>query len=250
MHTIRHVARKVLRQSFLQTKKLFFGSTVIADDPYVRYLEYVCGGGMFEKGNLYAWEKAIQALPEGVSVVEIGAFSGVSTNILTYLLEKYGKQNPFFSVDCWRLQDNEAPFFHKQFAFENYNRFVKESFIRNTKFFSGNRLPFAIEATSKDFFKMWRAGESITDLFGRSVRLGGKIGFCFIDGDHSDAGAKQDFLDTHAFLPPGGLVLFDDSSDGSGWDQLNRLMGEVAARSDYALFLKNPNYLFKRVGGE
>src|SRR5262245_44523162 len=108
-HNLRHFARKAARESFLQTKKILFGTNIMVADDYIRFLEYVCGGGMFEKGNVYLWQKAIDALPPGLPVVEVGAFSGVSTNILTYLLAKQGKANPLFSVDFWKLNADDAP---------------------------------------------------------------------------------------------------------------------------------------------
>ena len=77
------------------------------------------------------------------------------------------------------------------------------------------------------------------------MTLGGDIGFCYIDGNHTYDFARRDFENTDRALVKGGFILFDDSSDDSHWE-VNRLVREIAAGSDYALISKHPNYLFRK----
>ena len=36
----------------------------------------------------------------------------------------------------------------------------------------------------------------------------------FIDGDHSEEGARRDWEDWHGFVEPGGVVIFHDAREG------------------------------------
>jgi hypothetical protein len=66
-----------------------------------------------------------------------------------------------------------------------YRDFVKSTYLRNVRMFSGDDLPFTLEAFSDEFFAAWRASQEVVDVFGRLIRLGGPISFCFVDGSHS-----------------------------------------------------------------
>ena len=122
--------------------------------------------------------------------------------------------------------------------------FVKVSFLRDVQAFS-LQPPHTIECFSDEFFEHWTALRSSTDVFGRTVRLGGPIGFCYIDGNHTYDFAKRDFENTDRFLVSRGFVLFDDSGDGSGWE-VNNLAHEVADCGRYETISHSPNYLFRK----
>lgn len=57
--------------------------------------------------------------------------------------------------------------------------------------------------------------------------------------------ARRDFENTDRYLEKGGLILFDDSYDGSPFG-CARLMKEIVRNRDYELVIKNPNYLFRK----
>ena len=97
-----------------------------------------------------------------------------------------------------------------------------------------------------EFFEKWSSEKLVNDIFGRKVRLGGKISFCYIDGNHNYDFVKRDFENVHNFLVSGGLILFDDSSDFASFG-LKKLMGEIVKRKDYKIVMKNPNYLFQKI---
>ena len=78
------------------------------------------------------------------------------------------------------------------------------------------------------------------------VILGGKISFCYIDGNHTYDFVKRDFENTNCAMVRGGFILFDDSADSSDWE-VNRLTREISAGSQYELISKNPNYLFRKI---
>ncbi len=40
------------------------------------------------------------------------------------------------------------------------------------------------------------------------------LDFVFIDGDHSEEGARRDWEDWHGFVEPGGVVIFHDAREG------------------------------------
>jgi hypothetical protein len=118
--------------------------------------------------------------------------------------------------------------------------------MRNVEFFSPKSKPHTIESTSDEFFALWNKSETTCDIFGRTIKLGGKISFCYVDGNHTYEFAKRDFHNVNTHLELGGYVLFDDSSDANLFG-LTRLMKEIKRNQYYKLVMTNPNYLFKKV---
>ncbi len=215
-------------------------------DAFTQWLGFA-NAGMLNRGNLYCFDRAIANLPGDAPVVEIGSFAGLSTNLLVYYLRRHGRSNRLITCDRWEFEGarpgeriGESPV-----KFDAYRAFVRDSFLRNVRFFSGDRLPHTLEMSSDEFFAAWREQARATDVFGRMVTLGGPIGFCYIDGNHSYACARRDFENADAFLEPGGFILFDDSADGTAWE-VCRVVAEVAADGRYELVTRNPNYLFRK----
>ena len=130
-------------------------------------------------------------------------------------------------------------------AFPDYKRFVKDSYLRNTKTFSSDQLPFTIGVFSDQFFDLWRNKSTVDDVWGRSAGLGGPLSFCYVDGNHTYPAAKRDFENCDAFLEAGGFIVFDDSA----WDEfgVRQLMPEIAATGRYKLIATNPNHLFQKI---
>lgn len=85
-------------------------------------------------------------------------------------------------------------------------------------------------------------GQKVIDVFDRQATLGGKVSFCFIDGNHIYEFAKRDFENADRALVPRGFILFDDSADDSQW-KVNQLDREIASGDRYDVDLRNPNYL-------
>lgn len=98
---------------------------------------------------------------------------------------------------------------------------------------------------SDEFFRRWFENEKTVDVFGHPVTLGGKISFCYIDGNHTYEFAKRDFENTDRALVSGGFILFDDSGDDSHWE-VNQLTREISSGRQYELVSRNPNYLFRK----
>jgi hypothetical protein len=132
-------------------------------------------------------------------------------------------------------------------TFDEFYAFVKQTYIRNTKLFSKDRLPHSFHMLSNDFFRAWEMKAAKTDVFDRVVTLGGKFAFCFIDGDHSYEATKSDYLKCDSHLIIGGMVLFDDSNDGGAWPGVHRAVAEVVQSKRYEVVLKNPHYLLRKV---
>lgn len=233
-------------------KKLFhagmgYVNTKTISDEYINWLTFA-NAGMLNKGNIYSMRFAIERLPSESPVLEIGSFCGLSTNVISYLLSLKDKKNMIISCDKWIFEgaENGGNLGNSKITHTHYREFVKSSFMRNVEFFSPNNKPYTIERTSDEFFALWGKGETICDVFGRSIRLGGKISFCYIDGNHTYEFGKRDFGNVDQNLEIGGFVLFDDSSDNDPFG-LTKLMKEIKLNQNYALVMKNPNYLFKKI---
>jgi hypothetical protein len=220
---------------------------VAVQDEFIQWLTFA-NAGMLNRGNPHCMEYAISRLPTDDPIVEIGTFAGLSANVMTYFLRKHDRPNRLITCDEWGFEGAEpgAMIGNVPIRSEDYRTFVRESFLRNARFFSGDRLPFTVEMMSEAFFIAWRASQEVNDVFGRRVRLGGPISFAYIDGAHTRDAVRRDFEAVDACLVPGGFILFDDSADGSGWEVCD-VVAEVATSGRYEVVLKNPNYLFARV---
>lgn len=216
-------------------------------DEYVTWLGYA-NAGMLNPGNLYCFDYAIRNLPSDKPILEIGSFCGLSTNAITHYLRKHQKANQFFTCDRWEFENKQGKptLGDTDISHVEYRTFVKDSYLRNARMFSRDRLPSTIEVFSDEFFELWRAGKTMTDVFGREVTLGGMFSFCYIDGDHTYAFAQRDFENCDAHLEIGGFVFFDDSMDGSTWE-VCQVVAEIQRSGRYELIARNPNYLFRKI---
>ncbi len=220
--------------------------TVTVQDEYLDWLRFA-NAGILHPGNIHSMDVAIANLPTANPVIEIGSFCGLSTNVISYLLRKHGKPNPIVSCDRWIFEGAEegGALAGSHVSHEEYRELVRSSFLRNVELFSKERKPYTIEVFSDELFDSWSKHATVTDVFGRSITLGGGISFCFIDGNHTYEFARRDFENVDAHLDTGGYILFDDSADSDPFG-LTKLMREVRALDHYELVLKNPNYLFRK----
>lgn len=239
----RVVANPALPGTLLRKLKAAANPVVDISNEFTEHLSGV-NAGWLERGNLYCFDYAVRNLPSAAPLVEIGSFCGLSTNLLTYYKQVHGVPNKLFNCDKWSWGD-EGRVGDSPFTYEDYLGFVRETYLRNVGMFSRADLPHTVEEFSADFFDRWRRGEEVSDVFGRRVRLGGPISFCYIDGNHAYEYAKRDFTDADEFLEPGGFILFDDSADGTRWE-VSRVRDEVIASGRYEVAAKNPNYLFRK----
>jgi hypothetical protein len=203
---------------------------------------------MLERGNVDCFDWAIRHLPSDAPIVEIGSFCGLSTNVMTYLKRHHGKTNRLITCDRWIFErrDKTAELDDSGVSFDDYREFVRETFLRNAHMFSRHDLPFTVELFSDEFFEAWTARDTMNDVFGRSIALGGEISFCYIDGSHLYDVAKRDFANADRFLQRGGFILLDDSGDSTHHE--SRLVAqEVLSDARYKLVTRNPNYLFQKV---
>ena len=228
-------------------KRNLEGPTANGWSEYVSWLTFA-NAGMLEPGNVNCMDYAIQNLPSEAPIVEIGSFCGLSTNLLTYLKEKYARKSPLITCDKWEFEGAKSGGMlgdSKSVSQDEYKNFAKETFMRNVRFFSRHDLPFTIESTSDEFFEMWSKDKRHNDVFEREIQLGGPISFCYIDGNHSYDFVKRDFENCDRYLQRGGFLLFDDSSDGS-FEGVHTLVQEILERKSYDLLAKAPNYFFRK----
>ena len=241
----RYAVRKLLARRSAQLAKE--KGVVEVWSEYLSWLSFA-NAGMLARSNVDCFDFAIKNRPSNAPVVEIGSFCGLSTNVLTYLLGRNGAPAPLFTCDSWIFEGSESGTSlgdASSVSRAAYREFVKETFVRNVRMFSAGALPHTIEVRSDGFFERWARAEEATDVFGRTARLGGPISFCYIDANHTYAGAKSDFENCDRFLERGGHVLFDDSADGSQFE-VNRLVQELRSSPGYELVAKNPNYFFRK----
>lgn len=242
IHRVRELSALLLSTEFYESDR-----NVRSDE----YIHWICNilGGFLDDGNIRGFDYVVRHMPPGGAIVEIGSLFGLSTNIITYLTIKYQRDNPFFTCDPWIFESLGRPvggYFNADSG--AYRDYAKRVFIMNTALFSAGRQPYAIEAYSHQFFELWRTCSTTEDVFGRPVTLGGPISFAYIDGAHAYDAVKGDFLNVDQYLLPGGLVLFDDSGDGSSFEGVARVAAEVKRNSSYDLVFKTPNYFFRKVG--
>jgi hypothetical protein len=214
---------------------------------FLRWVGYAVPG-MLDAGNIKAMQYAISNMPLGYPILEIGSFCGLSTVILSYFLDKLSLSTSVFTCDKWEFETQQLgkPLGDSSsVTHDMYKAYVKSTFIEVMHTFAAKRLPHTIECTSDEFFSRWFENEHTVDVFDRPVLLGGKISFCYIDGNHSYEFAKRDFENTDKALVSGGFILFDDSADGSDWE-VNQLTRKIAAGHQYKVVSNNPNYLFQK----
>lgn len=226
----------------------------IPEDDFIKRLSsLLIGHGMLHPGNLWLFDYALKNMPANGSVVEIGSYGGLSANLLIHLMRKHHRTETFYTCDPWIYEGYHD---HKGTVSEyidgtttvtrtNYSAYMKEAFIRATQFLHSDCLPHSIHCTSDDFFKYWQNGETVTDVFGRTVATGGKISFAYIDGDHSYSAARNDFENCAAHLLPGGFILMDDSAETDAFGSA-KLANELRTHRDFEVVYTNPNYLLRK----
>jgi hypothetical protein len=217
-------------------------------DEFVTQLCYV-NAGIMERGNVQSFEYAIAHLSSSAPILEIGSLCGLSTNTMAHFKRKHRKTNPLITCDKWKFQQategvvpthvGDSPV-----LMEDFQRFARDTYIRNIQMFSATDLPYTFEMFSDEFFAAWRSGIQAQDVLGRELQLGGPFSFCFVDGNHTYDFAKRDFLNCDAFLEVGGFILFDDSTLLK--DGVYKVMPGVMATGRYELIAMNPNHLFQK----
>ena len=77
----------------------------------------------------------------------------------------------------------------------------------------------------------------------KSELKGEKVDFLFIDGDHTEKGAEQDFNDYKSFVRPGGLIAFHDilEKQPTPNNQVYYLWERLKKEYDIKEFIDNPD---------
>ncbi len=63
--------------------------------------------GMLAQGNIDAMEYAVTNMPSGKPIVEIGSFCGLSTVVLSHLLDRSSKTTPLYTCDKWEFEGQQ-----------------------------------------------------------------------------------------------------------------------------------------------
>ena len=132
-------------------------SSELLDETWTEYMNWLtfANAGMLARGNVFCFHYAIQKLMSESPIVEIGSFCGLSTNMITYLKEKYAVKNPLLTCDRWLFEGAEQGRMlgdSMTITHDEYRLFVKETYIRNVRMFSRYDLPYTMEMLSDEFF--------------------------------------------------------------------------------------------------
>ena len=69
-------------------------------DPFVNIVK-TCVPGWLDQGHLYCFDYAIKNLKSDAPIIEIGAYCGLSTCVISHYKRKHNKLNKLISVDTW-----------------------------------------------------------------------------------------------------------------------------------------------------
>ncbi len=139
----------------------------ISDD----YTNRLCQAipGWLHRGNLYCFEYCIRNLPTDAPIIEIGSFSGLSANAISYYMRKHGVKNALITCDSWidtsiypGTNSGETLSPHSMLTHDEYRIFLKESYLRNIQSFSKSDLPRTVEMYSGEFFAAWRDRKAVS----------------------------------------------------------------------------------------
>ena len=238
-------------------KRLFSNKLIkrIPDDVFIKRLRsLVIGEGMLHEGNIYLIDFALKRMPPSGTVIEIGSYGGLSTNLILHLLDKNNRSEPLINCDPWLYEgfNDTTEVNSKNIDGRNdisraeYSDYMRDAFIHGVKFLNYKNLPYSFHLTSDEFFDLYHQKVQTEDMFGRTIKLGSPISFAYIDGNHHYDFVKRDFENVNRDLMKSGFVLFDDSMDGSTFGSA-LFMNEMKKNKNYQLISKNPNYLYKRL---
>ncbi|MBS2040279.1 class I SAM-dependent methyltransferase [bacterium] len=171
---------------------------------------------------------------------------GQSTNVLVYLLRKYGRTEPVFSCDPWEFGSDSYTEGDSILQRPGFAEFAQEAFKLNCRFFSQGQEPKTFALTSDSFFEQWREESELTDIFGRSGKLGGPISFAFVDGLHTAEAVRRDFQNVDTWLLPGGYVLLDDTGYDSPYPDCRQFAFSLLKHPGYEVIRRSPNFLFRK----
>jgi hypothetical protein len=225
-----------------------------ASDEFIEHLCWV-NPGFLHRGNVHAISYSIKNMPPQTSIIEVGVFCGLSTNVIAYFRKLHNREDSLiFNTDIWQLYgyDPIQQIGTTEVTKKQYRNHLIATYQSNVEFFSKSKNISTFEMHSDIFFDSWGKALTTTDLRGQGIQLGGPIGFAYIDGSHLYNQVKADFLNVKDKLANGAFILFDDSADEvyiPNDCEVSALMKEIIR--DYAhefeLVFKNPNYLFQKL---
>ena len=96
----------------------------------LNWMEFA-NAGLLHRGHRHLIATAIRGLPSDDPVVEIGAFCGLSTNVITYFLRYYERPNALFSIDPWVFEGEDGPNLHESdIPFAAYRELIVDQYVR------------------------------------------------------------------------------------------------------------------------
>ena len=133
---------------------------------------------------------SIDNLPDGSTIVEIGAWMGKSVKFTAQYIKEKNRKLKYIVIDTFKGSQNEKE--HLEIV-KKYGGTIKEVFYRNIK-----NLEDYVTVIEKD------SNNAFFDLKDNSVDL------LFIDGDHSFEQVSKDILNFYDKVKIGGVISGDD----------------------------------------
>ncbi len=214
-------------------------------DDYGRMIVKSVAGGL-HPAVPGALEFAMSNLPYDAPIVELGAFCGLSTNLLAHCKVKQGLRNRIIACDSWGLGPAEKTQAQTEQSGSDYGHFLRASFINSITTFCPEPHPYGVEMRPHEFSASWKRHEVVQDVLGRDIELGGPISFCFLRQKGQDYDVLQVLQDCDEYLSSGAFLLLDHCCSFSARKELENVFRHVKSSGKYELLIDGACRLLRR----
>ncbi len=178
-------------------------------DPFIKEIAFEYWGWL-RPGNVWCFRHALERLPNGAPLLEIGSFCRAVHDHTLVPEKAIGHPEPDIACDPWSEPPgpadapitNSTPITYGQPA-SMCTTVLSEMFRISAGM---GTLAASFQLTSDEFFEAWTGGADHTDLFRQTRKLGGTFAFVYVDGNHSHSVVRRDFENIDPLLEPGGFV--------------------------------------------
>jgi hypothetical protein len=224
------------------------------EDPFIYRVKQTVPG-MLQPGNTWSFQYAVQYMPADTAIMEIGAFCGLSTCLISYFNRQRLYPSPFFTCDPWDYgfkgmgTDTLGA---SKLTGKDWEQFCKATFLKNIDFWCEGQKPRVLQMPSTAVCQALTADEAVTDTDGKTEKLPNALGFVYIDGNHDYDPVKADFLGVEPFVVKDGYILFDDSADVIGSPGVKEFIAKdlkpkFIETGRYKVIARNPNLLIQKI---
>ncbi len=171
--------------------------------------------GWFTFDQLY--REVVRKFDNGV-FVEIGAWLGKSTSFMAVEIINQNKNIQFYCVDTWEGSDESI---HKNNQLV-IDKKLFDQFLLNIEPVKNKIIPYRMTSTQA------------SKLFENN-----SVDFCFIDGDHSYEGVKNDLENWYPKVKKGGIIA---GHDYPTWETVKQAVDDFILKNNLHLYVHNDLY--------